>query len=139
MTFIQTQITLCLTVNTLYKGCENMEYKQIYDVSNGKPELVMYDEMNELNYDVDKYTEVQPPNDIYEPMHFNGSEWKGTSYEEWKKKQEIFEPNPNEIDEKDTVIAELSLELLKTQEELNDVRKDISDLTIQILGGTTNA
>lgn len=41
-----------------------MEYKQIYDVSNGKPELVMYNEMNELNYDVDKYTEVQPPNDI---------------------------------------------------------------------------
>lgn len=116
-----------------------MEYKQIYDVSNGKPELVMYDEMNELNYDVDKYTEIQPPNDIYEPMHFNGSEWIGTPYEEWKMKQELVEPNPTEIDEKDTVIAELSLELLKTQEELNDVRKDISDLTIQILGGTTNA
>lgn len=63
-TFIQTQIMSYLTVNTLYKGCENMEYKQIYDVSNGKPELVMYNEMNELNYDVDKYTEVQPPNDI---------------------------------------------------------------------------
>lgn len=116
-----------------------MGYKQIYDITNGKPELVMYDEMNELNYDVDKYTEIQPPNDIYEPMHFDGSEWIGTPYEEWKKKQEIVEPKPTEIDEKDTVIAELSLELLKTQEELNDVRKDISDLTIQILGGTTNA
>ena len=28
-------------------------------------------------------------------------------------KQEIIEPKPTEIDEKDTVIAELSLELLK--------------------------
>lgn len=117
-----------------------MEYKQIYDVSNGKPELVMYDEMNELNYDVDKYTEVQPPNDIYEPMHFNGSEWIGTPYEEWKRQQvEVETPKQDTEIHKDQIIAELSLELIRTQEELNDVRKDISDLTMQMLGGNANA
>ncbi|WP_308813536.1 hypothetical protein HWI46_08615 [Staphylococcus epidermidis] len=116
-----------------------MEYKQIYDKSNGKPDLIMYDETQAINYDISKYTEIQPPSDIYEPMHFEHNRWVGTPYEEWKKQQEIVDLEPTEIDEKDTVIAKLSLELLKTQEELNDVRKDISDLTIQILGGTTNA
>jgi len=45
----------------------------------------------------------------------------------------------NKYDEKDDIIAELSLELIRTQEELSDVRKDISDLTMQLLGGNANA
>ena len=48
-------------------------------------------------------------------------------------------PKKDDETHKDQIIADLSLELLKTQEELKDVRKDISDLTIQLLGGTTNA
>ena len=39
---------------------------------------------------------------------------------------------------KDEIIAELSFELIKTQEELSD-GKDISDLTIQLLGRKADA
>ena len=110
---------------------------QIFRKTDGKPFLI--DESKE-GYDKDLYTEIMPPSSLYWPVKFDGGEWVGTPYEEWKKQQVETEP-PEKDDEnhKDQIIADLSLELLKTQEELNDVRKDISDLTIQILGGTTNA
>lgn len=110
---------------------------QIFRKTDGKPFL--FDETKK-GYDTDLYTEIMPPSNLYWPVKFDGGEWVGTPYEEWKKQQIETEP-PEKDDEthKDQIIADLSLELLKTQEELNDVRKDISDLTIQILGGTTNA
>lgn len=110
-------------------------YKQIFNKSDGAPKLI-----ETGIFDTEQYTEIQPPNGLYQPIHFDGKEWIGTPYEEWKKQQIETEP-PKKDDEthKDQIIADLSLELLKTQEELKDVRKDISDLTIQLLGGTTNA
>lgn len=110
---------------------------QIFRKTDGKPFL--FDETKK-GYDTDLYTEIMPPSSLYWPVKFDGGEWVGTPYEEWKKQQIETEP-PEKDDEthKDQIIADLSLELLKTQEELSDVRKDISDLTIQLLGGTTNA
>ncbi|MCY1602459.1 hypothetical protein [Staphylococcus pettenkoferi] len=110
---------------------------QIFRKRDGKPFLI--DESKE-GYDKDLYTDIMPPSNLYLPVKFEGGEWVGTPYEEWKKQQIETEP-PKKDDEthKDQIIADLSLELLNTQEELKDVRKDISDLTIQLLGGTTNA
>ena len=110
---------------------------QIFRKRDGKPFLI--DESKE-GYDKDLYTDIMPPSNLYLPVKFDGGEWVGTPYEEWKNQQVEAEP-PKKDDEthKDQIIADLSLELLKTQEELKDVRKDISDLTIQLLGGDTNA
>lgn len=110
---------------------------QIFRKRDGKPFLI--DESKE-GYDKDLYTDIMPPSNLYLPVKFDGGEWVGTPYEEWKKQQVETEP-PKKDDEthKDQIIADLSLELLKTQEELKDVHKDISDLTIQLLGGATNA
>ena len=81
-----------------------------------------------------------PPSSLYWPVKFDGGKWVGTPYEEWKKQQvEVETPKEDTESHKDEIIAELSLELIKTQEELNDVRKDISDLTMQLLGGNANA
>lgn len=109
---------------------------QIFRKSDGKPFLI--DESKE-GYDKDLYTEIMPPSSLYWPVKFEGGEWVGTPYEEWKKQQIEEPPKKDDETHKDKIIADLSLELLKTQEELRDVRKDISDLTIQLLGGTTNA
>ena len=110
---------------------------QIFRKRDGKPFLI--DESKE-GYDKDLYTDIMPPSNLYLPVKFEGGEWVGTPHEEWKKQQVETEP-PKKDDEthKDQIIADLSLELLKTQEELKDVHKDISDLTIQLLGGATNA
>ena len=56
-----------------------------------------------------------------------------------KQQVEVETPKQDTEVHKDQIIAELSLELIRTQEELNDVRKDISDLTMQLLGGNANA
>lgn len=110
---------------------------QIFRKTDGKPFL--FDETKK-GYDTDLYTEIMPPSNLYWPVKFDGGEWVGTPYEEWKKQQiETETPEKDDETHKDQIIADLSLELLKTQEELSDVRKDISDLTIQLLGGTTNA
>lgn len=110
-------------------------YKQIFNKSDGAPKLIKTG-----IFDTEQYTEIQPPNGLYEPIYFNGIEWIGKPYEEWKRQQvEVETPKQDTEIHKDQIIAELSLELIRTQEELNDVRKDISDLTMQMLGGNANA
>lgn len=110
---------------------------QIFRKRDGKPFLI--DESRE-GYDKDLYTDIMPPSNLYWPVKFDGGEWVGTPYEEWKKQQvETEQPKKDDETHKDQIIANLSLELLKTQEELKDVHNDISDLTIQLLGGATNA
>lgn len=108
---------------------------QIFRKTDGKPFL--FDETKK-GYDTDLYTEIMPPSNLYWPVKFDGDEWVGTPYEEWKRQQVEVPKQDTEI-HKDQIIAELSLELIRTQEELSDVRKDISDLTMQLLGGNANA
>ncbi|MCG1062964.1 hypothetical protein K4R20_10970 [Staphylococcus epidermidis] len=108
-------------------------YKQIFNKSDGAPKLI-----ETGIFDTEQYTEIQPPNGLYQPIHFDGKEWIGTPYEEWKKQQVEVPKQDTEV-HKNQIIAELSLELIRTQEELSDVRKDVSDLTIQLLGGNANA
>lgn len=55
---------------------------QIFRKSDGKPFLI--DESKE-GYDKDLYTEIMPPSSLYWPVKFDGGEWVGTPYEEWKK------------------------------------------------------
>lgn len=111
-------------------------YKEIYYIKNGKPSLIKEDE----SYDESVFTNVQPPSELYQPIYFKDGKWIGTPYEEWLKQQvEVETPKQDTEVHKDQIIAELSLELIRTQEELNDVRKDISDLTMQLLGGNANA
>lgn len=109
---------------------------QIFRKRDGKPFLI--DESKE-GYDKDLYTEIMPPSSLYWPVKFDGGEWVGTPYEEWKNQQIEEPPKKDDETHKDQIIADLSLELLKTQEELRDVHKNISDLTMQLLGGNANA
>lgn len=118
-------------------------YKQIFKKTNGKPELIKSIEDEEtrkeyFDYNESEYTTEIPPSNLYEPIYFENGKWKGATREEYLKRQPKVEIE--EIpDEKDALIADLTLQLIETQEELNDVRKDISGLTIQLLGGTTDA
>lgn len=117
-----------------------MRTKQIY-FYDGTPFLVMENKDGELEYPEEQWTDIVPPEGIYSPFHFDGKKWIGNTKENWEDSQpkSESEDSTNKNDEKEDVIADLSLELLKTQEELNDVRKDMSDLTMQLLGGNANA
>lgn len=108
---------------------------QIFRKRDGKPFLI--DESKE-GYDKDLYTDIMPPSNLYLPVKFDG----GESYEEWKKQQieDDEQPKKEEPDNnKDELIADLSLELLQTQEELEATQEDVANLTLTIMGGSVNA
>ncbi|EJD87791.1 hypothetical protein HMPREF9990_08245 [Staphylococcus epidermidis NIHLM061] len=103
-------------------------YKQIFNKSDGAPKLI-----ETGIFDTEQYTEVQPPNGLYQPIHFDGKEWIGTPYEEWTANH----PKPDEVeeipDEKDEIIADLSIQLLEAQNAISTVQNDVANLTIQLL------
>lgn len=103
-------------------------YKQIFNKSDGAPKLI-----ETGIFDTEQYTEVQPPNGLYQPIHFDGQKWVGTPYEEWIANH----PKPDEVeeipDEKDEIIADLSIQLLEAQNAISTVRNDVANLTIQLL------
>ncbi|QYG30982.1 hypothetical protein K0O13_13205 [Mammaliicoccus sciuri] len=62
----------------------------------GTPFIVELNEEGEYIYPNDEYTEVAPPEGIYQPFYYDGNEWIGTSKEEWELNN-ITEPTPNEL------------------------------------------
>ena len=82
-----------------------------------------------------------PPSNLYLPVKFDGGEWVGTPYEEWKNNKLKMMSNLKEEPDnnKDELIADLSLELLQTQEELKATQEDVANLTLTIMGGSVNA
>lgn len=109
-------------------------FKQIFNKSDGTPKLIETD-----YFDTEKYTDIQPPNGLYEPIHFNGSEWVGVSQKEWLANQPKEESTEIPLDEKDELIADLSIQLLEAQEDILSMKEDIANITIQVLGGESNA
>lgn len=103
-------------------------YKQIFNKADGTPKIITSD-----TFDTNQYTDIQPPNGLYEPIYFNGREWVGTSYIEWQKSKSIDEVVEVLPDEKDEIIASLSIQLLEAQNAIATVQNDVANLTIQLL------
>lgn len=110
-------------------------YKQYFYKSNGKPILIEVVEEQEIS---DELTDVQPPNGIYQPIYFDGTEWIGTSFEEWKKSQPPSDTPENESLKKDREIAELSMQLIQSKEEFEQLKNEMASLTLKMLEGETN-
>lgn len=70
-----------------------MKIVYLYD---GTPFIVELNDEGEYVYPKDEYTEVPPPEGIYQPFYYDGNEWVGTSKEEWELNN-ITEPTPNEL------------------------------------------
>ncbi|KAA2274659.1 MULTISPECIES: hypothetical protein [unclassified Staphylococcus] len=108
-------------------------YKKIFKKEDGTPSLIEGDEFNS-----DIYTDIQPPNGLYQPIHFDGKKWIGTPYEEWLKQQPKVEVE--EVpDEKDILIADLTLQLMETQNTVENLQNDMANLTLQFLESDSDA
>lgn len=70
-----------------------MKIVYLYD---GKPFIVELNDEGEYVYPNDEYTEVAPPEGIYQPFYYDGNEWIGTSKEEWELNN-ITEPTPDNL------------------------------------------
>ena len=70
-----------------------MKIVYLYD---GTPFIVELNDEGEYVYPKDEYTEVAPPEGIYQPFYYDGNEWIGTSKEEWELNN-ITDPTPNDL------------------------------------------
>ena len=70
-----------------------MKIVYLYD---GTPFIVELNDEGEYVYPKDEYTEVAPPEGIYQPFYYNGNEWIGTSKEEWELNN-ITKPTPDDL------------------------------------------
>lgn len=114
-----------------------MEVKQVY-FYDGTPFLVMKDKDGELEYPKEQWTDIAPPEGLYEPIHFDGKKWVGTPYEEWLKQQPKIEVEETP-DDKDVLIADLTLQLMETQNIVSNMQNDMASLTLQVLESDNNA
>ena len=114
-----------------------MEIKQIY-FYDGTPFLVMENKDGELEYPKEQWTDIAPPEGLYEPIHFDGKKWVGTPYDEWLKEQSKIEFEET-TDEKDVLIADLTLQLIETQNTVANLQNDMANLTLQVLESGINA
>ncbi|WP_239732998.1 hypothetical protein [Mammaliicoccus sp. E-M26] len=70
-----------------------MKIVYLYD---GTPFIVELNEEGEYIYPKDEYTEIPPPEGIYQPFYYDGNKWIGTSKEEWELNN-ITDPTPDDL------------------------------------------
>lgn len=100
-------------------------YKQIFKKEDGRPSLIEGDEFNS-----DIYTDIQPPNGLYQPIHFDGNQWVGTSYQEWLSNQE--KPTPKDPDPLEKVAANLQMQLMKSNIAQLQLQKQNAQMMLEI-------
>lgn len=103
-----------------------MKIVYLYD---GKPFIVELNDEGEYVYPKDEYTEVAPPEGIYQPFYYDGNEWIGTSKEVWENNQSKPPLTPKAIE---LLVAQLQMQVMignKKTKELEDKLK-ISEKTL---------
>lgn len=101
-------------------------YKEIYYIENGKPSLIKEGEF----YDKGVFTDVQPPNGLYQPIHYDGNQWIGTPYEEWLANQP--KPEPIKPDPLQKVASNLQIQLMKSNIAQSQLQKQNAQMMLEI-------
>ncbi|MEB5650891.1 hypothetical protein MXF31_14760 [Mammaliicoccus sciuri] len=112
-----------------------MKIVYLYD---GTPFIVELNNEGEYVYPNDEYTEVPPPEGIYQPFYYDGNEWIGTSKEKWESNQS---KPPIELNVNDFLNAQLISNDMEHNEKLEFLQQDIANLTSELLiikGGMNN-
>src|SRR5699024_6490737 len=121
-------------------------FKQIFNKSDGKPELVqsiLDEETGEeyFDYNESEYTTEMPPSDLYEPIYFEDGTWQGATKEEWEYEQSEEEKEPDIPSSHDFLNAQLLANDLEHNSKIEDLQQDIANLTAELLkvqGGMTD-
>lgn len=113
-------------------------FKQIFNKSDGKPELVqsiLDEETGEeyFDYNESEYTTEMPPSDLYEPIYFEDGTWKGATKEEWEYEQGEEEKEPDIPSSHDFLNAQLLANDLEHNSKIEDLQQDIANLTAELL------
>lgn len=106
--------------------------KIIYNKANGQSTILFSDDNL---YDKEKYTEIKPNNELYQPIKFIDGEWVGTPKDVWEKEMESQQPTPQAL-EQDLINAQILFENAQLKSVIDQLQKDVSQLTLQIAEGT---
>jgi len=112
-----------------------MKIVYLYD---GTPFIVELNDEGEYVYPKDEYTEVEPPEGIYQPFYYDGNEWIGTSKEEWESNQSR---PPVEPSDNDFLNAQLISNDMEHNAKIEALQQGVANLTSELLeikGGMSN-
>ena len=106
-----------------------MKIVYLYD---GTPYMVYKDEEGEYQYPNDEWTEVSPPEGIYQPFYYDGNEWVGSTREEWLESLPKDENGESQLPDQSILqmaqtqmqVAESSYQLRETQQKLASTMLD---------------
>ena len=98
-----------------------MNFKQVY-LYDGKPYLAFRNEDGEYDYPKDEWTEVAPPEGIYQPYYFDGDEWIGATREEWL--GSLPESDPHIPSANEMMLAQTQMQVTKTANQLVKSQKE---------------
>ena len=122
-------------------------YKEIYDKETGDTKLIKSttdDKTDEqvFEYDTKKYTDEQPPSDLYRPIYYDdkNKEWVGTDYKDWydnymnNQDKDNAEYNdveyiPTELEKEMSMITKL---LFNSQKEVEELQQDFANLVKEL-------
>lgn len=104
-----------------------MKIVYLYD---GTPFIVELNVEGEYVYPNNEYTEVAPPEGIYQPFYYDGNEWIGTSKEEWELNQSKPPIMPSD---NDFLNAQLISNDIEHNAKIEALQQDIANLTTELL------
>lgn len=105
------------------------DFKIVY-LYNGQQWLAFKNQDGEYDYPDDEWTDVPLPDGLYQPIHFNGSEWVGATREEWLKSQKPAEVEPDSNSE---LIAQLLMNDLEHNTRIEMLEQGLADALNEIL------
>ncbi|WP_239700364.1 hypothetical protein [Mammaliicoccus sp. D-M17] len=104
----------------------------------GTPFISELNEEGEYVYPNDEWTEVPPPEGIYQPFYYDGNEWIGSTREEWESNRS---DTPLELNNIDFLNAQLISNDIEHNTKIEMLQQDIANLTNELLemkGGMSN-
>ena len=107
-----------------------MEYKQIYNRSNGEPKIIEMNEDGEYNFDMFIYTDVAPPSELYGVIYFDGDKWIGSSKEEWLENLPESDPHIPSVNE--IMLAQAQMQVTKTANQLIKTQQEQADTLTEL-------
>ena len=105
-------------------------FKQIYNREDGRPKLIESNEEGVFNFDKFIYTDIAPTSDLYEPMYFDGSEWIGSTKEEYESslpEKESHIPSVNEL-----MLAQAQMQVTKTAARLITSQEEQAKVNLEL-------
>lgn len=106
-----------------------MKIVYLYD---GTPFIAELNVEGEYVYPNDEWTEVPPPEGIYQPFYYDGNEWIGSTREEWESNQTNPSVEPKLLEK---MVSQLQMQVMIGNKKTSEIENKLK-VTEQALAET---